>query len=186
MRCIGGSKYTPQWSESREAELEDEFAPFLRPSQMVNYTADSQCVEKAWEVTKTCQSDVEIAGNIYRYLVENLSYDQAKAASVQAGYLPDPDATLAEGKGICFDYAALAAAMLRSQGIPCQLITGYVGGEELYHAWNRFYVKEKGWITAEISASARDWKRVDITFASQGVSDKELEKDAEYTTRYTY
>jgi transglutaminase/protease-like cytokinesis protein 3 len=114
-----------------------------------------------------------------------LAHAQFRPATVHEG-VPDPDATLAEGKGICFDYAALAAAMLRSQGIPCQLITGYVGEEDLYHAWNRFYVEEKGWITAEISASAGDWKRVDITFASQGVSDEELEDDGKYTTRYTY
>jgi transglutaminase-like putative cysteine protease len=105
---------------------------------------------------------------------------------VKTGYLPNPDATLASGTGICFDYAALAADMLRSQGIPSQLITGYVGQEELYHAWNRFYVKEQGWITAEIQAKGKDWKRVDITFASEGVSDDRLEDDSSYTPRNTY
>ncbi len=186
MRCISGTKYARVWTDTREVALEDEFSPWLLPSQMVPYDADSECVEKAWELTRTCGSDVDIAGEVYRYLVEELSYDDEKAQNVAPGYLPDPDATLAEKKGICFDYAALAAAMLRSQGIPCQLITGYVGEEGLYHAWNRFYLKEQGWITAEIQAKGSDWKRVDITFASEGVSDDRLEDDSSYTPRNTY
>lgn len=186
MRGIGGTKYARVWEQSREVSLSDEFAPFLLPSQIVNYSADSRCVEEGWRVTQGCAADAEIAGAVYRYLVDEISYDQVKASSVTTGYLPDPDATLAEKKGICFDYAALAAAMLRSQGVPCQLITGYVGEDELYHAWNRFYLKEQGWITAEIEAKGNDWKRVDITFASEGVDAKTLEDDGRYTTRYTY
>lgn len=186
LRCVSGTQYARVWTDTREVTLEDEFAPWLLPSQMVRYNADSACVERAWTLTKGCGSDVEIAGVVYRYLVEELSYDEVKAEQVGTGYLPDPDATLSEKKGICFDYAALAAAMLRSQGIPCQLITGYVGQDELYHAWNRFYVKERGWITAEIEAGANDWKRVDITFASEGVPTQTLEDDGAYTARYIY
>lgn len=186
LRCVGGTKYARIWETSRNVTLSDEFDPYLVPSQMVNYNGDSACVAKAWELTKTCSGDVDIAAAIYAYLVNSISYDEEKAASVKTGYLPDPDATLATGTGICFDYAALAAAMLRSQGIPCQLITGYVGQQELYHAWNRFYVKEQGWITAEIQVKGEDWKRVDITFASEGVPAEKLEDDGAYTTRYTY
>jgi hypothetical protein len=186
LRCVGGTKYARVWETSRGVTLADEFVPFLVPSQMVNYNGKSACVAKAWELTKTCSSDVDVAAAIYAYLVNSISYDDAKASSVEQGYLPDPDTTLETGKGICFDYAALAAAMLRSQGIPCQLITGYVGQQELYHAWNRFYVQEQGWITAEIQAKGKDWTRVDITFASEGVPAEQLEDDGAYTTRYTY
>ena len=48
------------------------------------------------------------------------------------------------------------------------------------------YVQEQGWITAEIQAKGKDWKRVDITFASEGVPAEQLEDDGAYTTRYTY
>ena len=53
-------------------------------------------------------------------------------------YLPDVDSTLSEKKGICFDFAALMCCMLRSQGIPTQLVIGYA--DACYHAWNRVYV----------------------------------------------
>lgn len=185
MEQVGESKYACIWSESREVVMADEFQPFLRPSQMVNYDAGSQCVSKARELAAGCGKDIDAASAIYDYLVENIRYDDDKAATVQPGYLPAPDETLQTGKGICFDYAALAAAMMRSLGIPCKLITGYVGNE-IYHAWNSFYIHDQGWVTVEIKAPANQWKRVDITFAAGGLDAKKLDDDSRYTTRYTY
>lgn len=186
MENTGESKYACVWSDTRQVTMKDEFQPYLRPSQMVSYEETSQCVEKARELASRCDTDIEVASEIYAYLVGHIRYDRAKAATVQSGYLPLPDETLSTGKGICFDYAALAAAMMRSLGIPCRLITGYVGEEETYHAWNSFYIREQGWVTVEIKAPANQWKRVDITFAAGGVDPKELDDDSRYTTRYIY
>lgn len=66
-------------------------------------------------------NDVEILKAFYTYVTEHITYDYDKADSVEAGYLPDVDETLQSGTGICFDYAALTAAMLRSQDIPANL-----------------------------------------------------------------
>lgn len=186
MGNISGDKYAELWSQEAEIKLLDEFQPFLRPSQMVDYSPNSVCVQKAKELVVGCSDDLEVAGAVYNFLVENISYDYEKAQNVQSGYLPNPDQTLADKKGICFDYAALAAAMLRSQGIPCQLITGYVSPDDVYHAWNRIYIKNQGWISVEIKASGDNWNRVDITFAASGVNTDELIDDALYTTRFVY
>ena len=186
MRQVEGTKYAEAWAETKSVALEDEFTPYRRPNQIVNYSADSDCVAEAYEVTKTCETDLEIAAAVYAYLVDNITYDYDKAETVQSGYLPDPDSTLKTKNGICFDYAALAASMMRSQGVPCQVITGYVGAEELYHAWNRFYIKNEGWLTVEIQAAGSNWKRVDITAAAAGTSADQLEDDQQYTTRYIY
>lgn len=185
MENIGQSKYACIWSDTRQVTMEDEFQPFLRPSQMVNYNEESQCVAKARELAENCDTEIDVVSAIYAYLVKHIRYDDDKAATVQSGYLPLPDETLRTGKGICFDYAALAAAMMRSLGIPCRLITGYVG-DDVYHAWNSFYVHDQGWVTVEIKAPANQWKRVDITFAAGGVDAKKLDDDSRYTTRYTY
>ena len=186
MKNIGETKYTKVWGTDIEVTLLDEFQPFLRPSQIVNYDPSDELVDLAYELTRYATTDLEIAGAIYDYLKDNVTYDHEKAATVQSGYLPTPSSTLITKDGICFDYAALAASMLRSQGVPCQLITGYVGEDELYHAWNRIYIKEKGWLSVEISVSANDWKRVDITFAAGGSSATRLEDDSRYTNRYIY
>lgn len=186
MENIGGDRYAPIWKAERQVTLSDEFQPFLRPSVIVRYDADSACVAEAARLTGGRETDVEQVAAVYAYLVEEVEYDYEKAKSVERGYLPDPNDTLREKKGICFDYAALAAAMLRSQGIPCKLITGYVEPNGVYHAWNEIYLKDKGWITARIKAGGRDWKHVDITFASNGVPASKTDNGKLYTKRYTY
>lgn len=184
MEQVEGTKYACAWSETSEVVLEDEFQPFLHASQIVPYTEDAACVQKARELASGCGSDSDVAAAVYDFLVDAIAYDTEKAASVGPGYLPDPDETLASGKGICFDYASLAAAMLRSVGIPCKVITGYVDADT-YHAWNSFYLENQGWITADIKVSAHHWQRVDITFAAGGMP-PETGGALEYTTRYVY
>lgn len=185
MEQVSGSKYACVWSDSRQVTMDDAYQPFLRPSQMVAYNPDSACVAKARELASHCDTDAEVASAVYGYLVDHIRYDKQKAATVQSGYLPSPDETLRTGKGICFDYAALAAGMLRSVGIPCKLITGYVE-QETYHAWNSFFLKEQGWVTVEIRAQTNVWQRVDITFAASGTPADRLMNDSLYTTRYIY
>ena len=185
MEQVSGTKYACSWSGSADVSMEDEFQPYLRTSQIVPYAESSDCVKLARELASACDTDAEMASAVYDYLVKNVKYDNKKAKTVQSGYLPVPDETLKTGKGICFDYAALAAAMLRSVGIPCRLITGYVD-EETYHAWNSFYLSEQGWVTVEIKAQPKSWQRVDITFAAGGTSAEKLLNDERYTTRFVY
>ena len=74
---------------------------------------------------------------------------------------PDPDETLDTGKGICFDYAALMSAMLRSQRIPTKLEVGYSG--DVYHAWISCYVDEIGWVDNIIEFDGKNWSIMDPT-----------------------
>lgn len=135
---------------------------FLRSNQYVNFTADSQAVKKATELTKGKKNDLEKISAIYEFVVTNLTYDKEKAKTVQSGYLPDVDKVLAAKKGICFDYASLMTAMLRSQGIPTKLVVGYTG--DVYHAWINTYIPEKGWVEGIIFFDGTTWKLMDPTF----------------------
>ena len=119
-------------------------------------------------------------------MVGNISYDYDKASELAnaTGYVPDPDATLASGTGICFDYASLSAAMLRSLGIPCKIVTGYVSPDNLYHAWNLVYLNG-GWVSVEFSIDPDTWTRVDLTFAAAG-SGGTVGDGTSYTDRYIY
>lgn len=186
MQQNASGKYAKIYERTEEVQLQSEFEPFLRPSQMVDYDAASACVAKAKELAAGAASDADVVAAVYDYLKGHIRYDKEKARTVESGYLPDPDETLATGKGICFDYAALAAAMLRSQGIPTKEMTGYVSPNDLYHAWNMVYLENSGWITVTIELGAGQWDRIDITFAASGTSDEFIGDGSNYTDRYTY
>lgn len=160
------SKYAAVISITHSVTLENEFAPFLHPNQYVDYSKATKTVAKAAQITAGCSDTLQKVKAVYDYVVENLSYDQQRAATVKSGYLPELDSVLEEGKGICFDYAALMTGMLRSQGIPSKLVVGYAG--ETYHAWISVWTQESGWMDSAIYFDGNVWKRMDPTFASSG------------------
>ena len=186
MENVSNKKYALRFGTSCEVTLLDEFQPFLRPSDYSDYTEQSECVRKAAELAGECADKLEVVSAVYAYVCKNIRYDSVKAASVRSGYLPDVDETYLTGKGICFDYAALAAAMLRSQGIPTKIIFGYVAPRDLYHAWNMFYTEESGWVTVSFEVSEKSWNRMDLTFSAGGASSNFVGDGSNYTDVYSY
>lgn len=181
-----GDKYGKLYESTCQVELQDEFQPFLRPSDYVNYTPNSQCVQEAARLAGQQPDAMGVVQAVFGYICETVTYDKEKAATVQSGYLPNPDETLKTGKGICFDYASLAAAMLRSQGIPTQMVFGYVQPDDLYHAWNMFYTQESGWVTVEYQAESNTWNRLDLTFSANGGDAEFIGDGKNYTNVYFY
>ncbi len=183
-----GTQYATILSASVSAALTDEFAPFLRPNQYVNYSAGSAAVAKAAELCAGVSGNLEKVEKVYTYVVNNLTYDTQKAETVASGYLPNVDETLATGKGICFDYAALMAAMLRSQGVPVKLVVGYTGSA--YHAWLSVYSETDGWVEGKIYFDGNEWKLMDPTFASSSNSSESVMEyignGANYSAKYLY
>ncbi len=167
MENVEGTTYVQLYKTACSVVLEDEFQPFLRPSDYVNYTQQSSCVQKAKEIAKNSGNALEVVSGVYSYICDTVTYDREKAATVKKDYLPVLDDTIRTGKGICFDYASLAAAMLRSQGIPTKMVFGNVSPDDLYHAWNMFYTEETGWVTVSFEAS-EGWNRLDLTFSANG------------------
>lgn len=135
---VSGVNYAQAASVSFKATLNDEFAPFLCPSQYVYYDADSPAVAQSNELCKDLSSDRDKAQAIYDYVTSHYTYDYILAMTVKSGYLPDVNETYKTQKGICFDVAALIACMMRVQGIPTQLVIGYA--DRNYHAWNSVYL----------------------------------------------
>lgn len=186
MQNTSGSNYVELAASTVDVALESEFAPYLRPNAFCAYTAQSACVAKARELAADAQNSGDALQAVCEWVIGNITYDTAKAEELRdvTGYVPDPDETLASGTGICFDYASLTAAMLRSLGIPTKLITGYVSPDNIYHAWNMVYIDGQ-WVTLEFSVDADTWSRVDLTFAASGSSDV-IGDGNEYTDRYVY
>ncbi len=165
---VSGTSYSLLDSYSFTAKLDNEFEPYLRPNQYVDYTGESLAVAKSYEVVTGATTELQKVEKIYDYVVSNVSYDHDEAAVIAAGgltgYLPTVDEVLTTRKGICFDYGSLTAAMLRAQDIPCQLVIGYAG--TAYHAWINVYTAETGWIDKAIEFNGDDWSRMDPTFIS--------------------
>ncbi|MBR4290199.1 MAG: transglutaminase domain-containing protein [Oscillospiraceae bacterium] len=181
------SKYALVMSAEFEVELKDEFAPFLRPNQYVDYSCAPGTVEKGALLCAGLEHPLEKVAAVYDFVVGTFSYDYDRAATVKSGYLPVLDDVLVEEKGICFDYAAVMAAMLRSQEVPCKLVVGYAG--DTYHAWISVWTEENGWIDGAIFFDGHMWKRMDPTFASSGQRSDEIMDFIEhgsYTAKYLY
>ena len=185
---VEGTKYSTVVSASFEVGLTDQFAPFERPNQYVNYAAAPNTVAKAAELVAGLSDPLAKVEKVYDYVVGNMSYDDKLAASVKSGYLPDLDAVLASKKGICFDYAAMMAGMLRSQGVPCKLVVGYAG--KVYHAWINVWSEKDGWVDGAIYFDGKTWKRMDPTFASNGNRSESIMKyignGSNYAAKYFY
>ena len=178
---ISGNQYAALFGNTFHVELENPFLPFLYPNQYVNFTPDSKACQLALSLLPEDAEELETLEKIYDYVISHVTYDEEKARTVQAGYLPDIDETLATGKGICFDYASLITAMLRSRDIPCKLQIGYTN--ELKHAWIDVYIRSIGWVNKVISFDGNTWKRMDPTLASAEGAD--LTDYIGYGTNYT-
>lgn len=185
---VSGTKYSNVASQSFDVKLSDEFAPFLRPNQYVDYQNAPNTIAKAADLTKDCKDTVEKVGVVYDFVVKNLTYDTQKAKTVQSGYLPVLDDVLENKTGICFDYASLMTGMLRSQGVPCKLVVGYAG--TAYHAWISVYSEETGWVDGAIYFDGTTWQRMDPTFMSSGKGSANIKKfvgdGSNYTQKYLY
>lgn len=184
MLNTSGTKYVELAKSSGTAKLGNDRSPYLVPNVYCSYTAKSSCVSKAKELAKGCKTQGDIVRSIYRWMQKNITYDTAKARKLAGGtgYIPNPDSTLKSKKGICFDYSSLAAAMFRSLGIPCKIMTGYVYPDNLYHAWNMVYINGE-WKAFDVKISKNTWSRMDTTFAAGGITDF---SKLTYSDRYTY
>jgi transglutaminase-like putative cysteine protease len=147
-----GKKYKLVTSKKFELDLDSDKV-FLASVQNVNLDSNSQAIQLAKELTADSESDSEKFEAIYNYVINNVEYDYSKAATVKSGYLPNADQTLANGNGICYDYASLTAVMLRSVGVPTKLVEGQSSYTSAYHAWNEVLVDGQ-WIVVDTTADS--------------------------------
>jgi len=183
---VSGTKYSTLHSATINVTLTSSLVPFLRPNFFVDYNVSTACVAYASTLCRGATTELEKVERIYNYIIKNFTYDYSKAASVTTGYRPSLDTVWKTKKGICFDYAALMAAMLRTQVVATKLVVGYAG--TVYHAWISVYSQEAGWVEAVIYFDGSNWRLMDPTFASTGgdsVTDY-ITNDKNYTAKYIY
>lgn len=185
---VQGNQYAVKSNNQLSVNLKSEFEPFLYPNQYVNFSSGSAVAAKSEELAVSASDSLGVITNVYNYVVNNFTYDTALANTVESGYLPNVDQVLAKKKGICFDYAAVMTAMLRSQNIPTKLVVGYTGN--VYHAWVNVYIEGQGWVDNIIYFDGYNWKLMDPTFASSGGNSPTIKEyitnSSNYKAKYTY
>lgn len=186
---VSGQSYALALGATFDAQISNPLTPYLYPSQYVNFNANSATVALGQQLAAGASNDLQVLQNVYNWVVSNIAYDYNRAATVQSGYLPNVDSVIQERKGICFDYTAVIATMLRTENIPTRLEVGYVTGGT-YHAWISVYTPETGWIDNVIQFDGQNWKLMDPTFASSGQGSAEImsfiNNNANYKKVYVY
>lgn len=180
-------RYAKLAGTSKSVSMSDELQPFLRQNIYCDFDVKGDAAKLAKSLVKDAKNEGDALAAIYDWVVENITYDKGKASELsgKSGYVPNPDKTISEKSGICFDYSSLVAAMLRSIGIPCKIVTGNVAPNDIYHAWNMVLI-DGTWITTAIDVQANTWTRVDTTFSASGADNSFVGDGTNYSERYTY
>lgn len=148
---VSGNQYKVLTKKSFNANISEKNAVFLKSVQPVLWDESNEAIKLAKELTQDDEKEEEILQSLYDYMVSNIDYDYDKMDKLESDYIPDIDTVLNDGKGICYDYSVLFAAMLRSKGIATKLVKGYKNDLSAYHAWNEVYIDGS-------------WKIVDTTY----------------------
>lgn len=167
---VEGNYYGQLYSCTVSATLRNSLLPFLYTNSYIDYVGSSQVISLAAEITSDAMSDFEAVNAVFQYVTSNITYNTELAKQISSGsvtvYSPNLNSVLSSHKGICYDYAAMMAAMLRSLNIPCKLVTGYVGSA--FHAWVSVYIDDVGWIEDYVHFEGSSWELLDPTFVSSG------------------
>ncbi|MCT8978550.1 transglutaminase-like domain-containing protein [Clostridium sp. CX1] len=151
---LEGKKYVEVESWNIEAKITNPNAMYLISNKIVDFSKANTAVNKAAALTKDIVSNDKKVQVIYSYLINNVNYDYNKLKTVQTGYVPDIDAVVKSSKGICYDFSAVFAGMLRAVGVPTKVVMGYSDNVKGYHAWNEVYLDGK-WIVVDTSVDSQ-------------------------------
>jgi transglutaminase-like putative cysteine protease len=151
----------PQWVIDRYLQLPETVSP--------------ETLALAGQLTEGLDNPYEKALAVRDYLRTNISYNDQIAAAPD-GVDPVHYTLFDIREGYCTYYASAMAVMLRSQGIPSRLVSGYALGEydnlsqnyrvraENAHTWVEVYFPGYGWIQFEPTQSIPVVERPDAPF----------------------
>ena len=177
LKVTSAGKGTVMFKQALNVSVSDSFLPFLTPNQFGMYNSGSSCVALSSTLCGGNKDTIAKTAASYDYVINNISY-VSTAENGANGYIPVPDTVLANKSGICFDYASLMAAMLRSQKIPTKVVVGYAG--DIYHAWISVYVDGSGWIDGYIYFDGNKWNRMDPTFAASAKDENDYKSIVDF------
>lgn len=113
---------------------------YLESAQPVYWCGSLKLKELSNSLGLSEMTDLDKVKTVYAYITRSISYDFDKINTLKSDYIPDIDDTINSGKGICYDYSALFAGMMRLNGVSAKLIKGYRNDLSTYHAWNEVLI----------------------------------------------
>lgn len=147
-------EYDLSTQKTKSALPADLVTRYTQPT--ANWPTTGPVADQAAKLVKPDRPVVDNVEAVYRFVIEKLSYNDAKIKfNVRQGAtkaLADPT------NAVCLEYADLMIAMLRSQGIPARMPVGYAYSGSLkpsdtvsdsLHAWVEAYVPGIGWMTLD-------------------------------------
>ncbi|NIK68200.1 MULTISPECIES: transglutaminase-like domain-containing protein [unclassified Paenibacillus] len=154
--AVNATQYKVIKQETLAVKQTDDKQVFKLSNPLINWTSQTMAVKKAAELTKTAATDQQKVQAIYNFITKKFVYDNNKAKTVKAGYIPNLDTVFKASGGICYDYAATFAAMARSLGIPTKLVMGRERSKpNVEHAWNEVYLSNlKKWVIIDTTYDA--------------------------------
>jgi transglutaminase-like putative cysteine protease len=150
---VTGDQYRILSQQSVTLSVNNENVIYLNSIQLIDWDTTMQAIAKTKELTAGKATDREKFDVIYAYMVSNFAYDFDKLQALTSDYLPVIDRVYNAKKGICYDYAAVFGAMLRSANIPSKLIMGYCDYVTQYHAWNEVLLGGQ-WVVVDTTTDA--------------------------------
>ncbi len=139
------------WSDLARPDLRDRFAELLAPTTLVPLDDD---VREATEQFRRESSPGDACEAAVEWVKGSLRY-QKGTTDVST---PAPD-VLRQGSGVCQDFAHVTLALLRSAGIPCRYVSGYLHPHEEAHLGTPMQGESHAWIEAWTG----DWQSFDPT-----------------------
>lgn len=130
-----------------------EISPFLQSTALINHQ-----LPKIKYIADTLfgneKNTMEIIKRGLKFASSYItSFDDSLALEIDKGncFTFDLPTILKRKKGTCSEYTNLFISLMRSKGIPCRFITGYVSYPPQNiagsHAWAECYIKNYGWLS---------------------------------------
>lgn len=102
----------------------------------------------ALQITKGAKTPLEQAHAVYDWEANHIAYNWSEMSLTSDYRWNTTQETLASRTGICVDYSNVADALMRSLGIPTQMLVGYASDSKagvadsgnIGHSWNRSWI----------------------------------------------
>ena len=174
---VSGNRYAYIDTKKFELNISNQNTVYLNSIQLISWNPQSRAVRKNQEIVDGESTIPEKVDLVYDFIINNVSYDYDKVSKLHPNYIPNPDQTIQELKGICYDYASLLAAMKRSEEIPVKLVKGYSTHVDGYHAWNEILINGE-WVVVDTT--------VDAAYNKSNVDFNFNKNKSDYTKVYEY